>query len=65
MRDVFAQELATFILIVVIVGLLIGLAIGSITFYKKEYVSKTKIVPEIRLTTDGKKVDTLYVYKLK
>jgi hypothetical protein len=26
--------------------------------------SKKRIVPEIRLTTDGKKVDTLFIYKL-
>jgi hypothetical protein len=30
---------------------------------KKEIVSKTLIVPEIRLHTDGKKIDTLYVYR--
>jgi len=31
----------------------------------KEFKSSTKIVPEKVLTTDGKKVDTIYVYKLK
>ena len=27
--------------------------------------SKVLIVPEIKLTTDGKTIDTIYVYKLK
>lgn len=32
-------------------------------FSSDEIVSKKPITPEIRLVTDGKKVDTLYVYK--
>lgn len=27
--------------------------------------SPKRLTPEIKLTTDGKKVDTLYIYKLK
>lgn len=27
--------------------------------------SKTRLVPEIRLHTDGKTVDTIFIYKLK
>lgn len=41
---------------------------GYITFdwFKgKNIESPKRITPEIRLTTDGKKVDTLYIYKLK
>ena len=32
-------------------------------FHKKEIVSKVRITPEIKLTTDGKRIDTLFVYK--
>ncbi len=36
-----------------------------LVFSRDEIVTKKPIVPEIRLVTDGKKVDTLYVYKIK
>lgn len=41
---------------------------GYITFdwFKGDVIESPKrLTPEIRLTTDGKKVDTLYIYKLK
>lgn len=63
------NDLGSIILTVIItVALIFGAIVGVSTYFfshKKEYVSKTRIIPEIRLTTDGKKVDTLYVYKLK
>ena len=49
--------ISTFILGSVIVG-------GIWYFTSKDYIeSKTPITPEIKLTTDGKTIDTLYVYK--
>jgi len=36
----------------------------ALTKPTEEFKSTTKIVPEKVLTTDGKKVDTIYVYKL-
>lgn len=52
--------------IAAVVGvLLLG---GYITFdwFKGDVIESPKrLTPEIRLTTDGKKVDTLYIYKLK
>ena len=35
------------------------------TKLKEGVISNKKITPEIRLTTDGKTVDTLYIYKNK
>ena len=53
------------IAIVGIIGvILLG---GYLTFdwFKGDLIeSQKRIVPEIRLTTDGKKVDTLFIYKL-
>jgi len=44
-----------------------GIIIGTVFYFTEEdYVeSKTLIVPEIKLTTNGNKVDTLYIYKFK
>lgn len=54
---------------IAIVGL-IGIVLlgGYITFdwFKGDIIESPKrLTPEIKLTTDGKKVDTLYIYKLK
>lgn len=38
---------------------------GYLLFSAKEIESKVLITPEVRLTTDGKNVDTLYIYKQK
>lgn len=48
-------------------GCLIGIVISFIAFTSEEPVIQTnkRIVPEWKLTTDGKKVDTLYIYKSK
>lgn len=60
------------------IGLLMGLSFlglfstiifGTIhikrTFFETpEVKSKVRITPEIELTTDGKKVDTVFIYKL-
>lgn len=42
--------------------------LGGYTVYDKVFAddcikSKTIIIPEKRLTTDGKKVDTIYIYR--
>lgn len=35
-------------------------------FFKEESIESAKrITPEIKLTTDGKKVDTIFIYKVK
>ena len=37
-----------------------------VTFWKEPSLeSRVPLQPEIRLETDGKKIDTIYVYKLK
>lgn len=49
-----------------IAGLVVGaLIVGSIWFFTHDnnIESKKPITPEIKLTTDGKVVDTIYVYK--
>jgi len=49
---------------VFVVGVSITLFIVGLTD-SHELVVKKPLIPEIRLATDGKKIDTLYVYKLK
>ena len=46
------------VLIMGFVAIMLILGVDSIT-------SKERLVPEFHLVTDGKSVDTLYVYKLK
>lgn len=50
-------------------ALIISLGAGSYVaydFFSTEKIeSPNKIEPEIKLTTDGKKIDTIYVYKSK
>ncbi len=55
-----------FIAIVAFVGLLIyNIYDWTKSPKTKTLESKTILVPEIKLHTDGKTVDTIYVYKLK
>jgi hypothetical protein len=49
---------------VIAILVLVVLGVKALFFKKRtEIVSKTLIVPEIRFKTDGKKIDTLYVYR--
>lgn len=44
----------------------VGFIIYRLTHGNKDtYESKTILVPEIKLHTDGKVIDTIYVYKIK
>lgn len=44
----------------------IGILIGKTVWDNGGFIeSETVIQPMIKLTTDGKKIDTLYVYKIK
>ena len=52
--------------LIIVVALIVGAITWSATYFttrKTEYVVSKPITPEIRLTTDGKKIDTVYVYK--
>lgn len=54
--------------ILVVVGALMLLILFEIinsTFPPKELNTKEKITPEWKLITDGKSVDTVWVYKIK
>lgn len=43
-----------------------GIVAGVMTLSKSnELIVKKRLVPEVRLATDGKKVDSVFVYKLK
>jgi len=56
------------IIILFVFGLSIGIGvfIGKTIWDNDGYIeSKAVIQPMIKLTTDGKKIDTLYVYKIK
>jgi hypothetical protein len=54
-----------FITLAIITFVIGGIIVGGIWYFTdKDYIeSKTIITPEIKLTTDGKKVDTLYIYR--
>jgi hypothetical protein len=55
------------ITLAVIIALIVGAITWGATYFstkKKEIVVSSPMVPEIRLTTDGKKIDTVYVYKI-
>lgn len=57
---------AIVIIFVFVLAIGIGVFLGKTIWDNDGYVeSKTVIQPMIKLTTDGKKVDTLYVYKIK
>jgi hypothetical protein len=53
------------------IGVLVGiiltvvLTISALSTNKKSISSSKKITPEWKLVTDGKVVDTLYIYKQK
>lgn len=58
--------MAVIILFVFGLSIGIGVFIGKTIWDNDGYIeSKAVIQPMIKLTTDGKKVDTLYVYKIK
>lgn len=60
------QGVATLVIAVFVLAISIGIFIGKNIWDDGDFVeSKTVIQPMIKLTTDGKKVDTLYVYKIK
>ena len=60
------QGVAIIVIFVFVLAISIGIFIGKDIWDNDGFVeSKTVIQPMIKLTTDGKKVDTLYVYKIK
>jgi hypothetical protein len=46
-------------------GIVIGVVSMTLLPSGTEISSKNKIIPKYRLTTDGKTVDTLWIYKTK
>lgn len=58
-----------YLIIVAIIGIIGIIAFGGYLgydYFKEETLESPKIItPEIILTTDGKKVDTLFIYKKK
>ena len=63
--EIFKFVAAIIIFVFLVAGVL-GVFLGNKIWGNSEFIeSKTKIEPAIKLTTDGKKVDTLYVYKIK
>ena len=61
-ENTFGAFMAGFLIGIVITVIL---SISAISSNKVEITADKKIVPEWRLTTDGKKIDTLYIYKQK
>lgn len=46
-------------------GLILSLILAAIPSPQPEIRTRKKITPEWVLTTDGKKIDTIYIYKEK
>lgn len=58
--------IALLIVFVFTLSIGIGILIGKTVWDNGGFIeSETVIQPMIKLTTDGKKIDTLYVYKIK
>ena len=66
--DSLGQILAG-LFIIAILGVVSFIGFSVYIFYDKSgeqiYESKIIVQPEIKLETDGKKIDTIYVYKFK
>jgi len=66
--DSLGQILAG-LFIIAILGVVSFIGFSIYIFYDKSgeqiYESKIIVQPEIKLETDGKKIDTIYVYKFK
>ena len=63
--EMFSGLFEAFFRVILFAVLAVGLAIG-LTWYlcKSDKIeSKTRIVPEMKLVTDGKTVDTVFIYK--
>lgn len=58
--------LSIIVVFVFVLAIGLGVFLGKTIWDDDGYIeSKTIIQPAIKLTTDGKKIDTLYVYKIK
>ena len=55
------------LIIIALICLLVSVVLGITLIFNstKTIETKTKIQPDFRLETNGKKVDTIWVYKLK
>ena len=66
--DSLGQILAG-LFVIAILGIVSFIGFSIYIFYDKSgeqiYESKIIVQPEIKLETDGKKIDTIYVYKFK
>lgn len=63
-KEVFYGMIKLALVGAIIIGFVIFF-VTKATYKTNKVESKTLITPEIRLTTDGKTVDTVYVYKTK
>jgi hypothetical protein len=65
MNGIGGAILGGFITLAIVTFIIGGAIVGGIWYFTHEdYIeSKTIITPEIKLETDGKKIDTLYIYR--
>jgi len=62
MIDIGRGLVNLFIRVIIIVFVITGGI--SLFIFKKNYIkTKARIEPELLLTTDGKKIDTIYIYR--
>jgi hypothetical protein len=52
-------------MIILVLVVMLFCAVAAFSEHEYEIVTKEKIEPEWKLVTDGKAVDTLYIYKRK
>ena len=65
--DSIGSAIASVLLTILVVVIIVVAGITWFTgrwVYKKDYIeSKVRLTPNIKLTTDGVKVDTIFIYK--
>lgn len=60
------NAMAVVVVFIFMLAIGIGVFIGKTIWDDNGYIeSKTRIEPMTKITIDGKKVDTLYIYKIK
>jgi len=59
------NTIGCFSMIILILFVMLFCAFATFSEHECEIVTKEKIEPEWKLVTDGKAVDTLYIYKQK
>lgn len=65
MNGIGSAIFGTFITLAIVTFVIGGCIVGGVWYFMdKDYIeSKDIIIPEIKLQTDGKNIDTIYIYR--